>query len=68
MCKCTFDKGDKCVALTTHECENCVFRKTKDELLAGRRRARARLEDLPEEQQDAIRKKYYGRNNTTYEL
>ena len=68
MCNCAFDKGDKCVALTTHDCEKCSFRKTKDELLAGRRKARAMLEDLPQEQREAIQKKYYGRDSVAYDI
>lgn len=68
MTKCTFDKGDTCFALTEHDCEGCPFRKTKDELLAGRRKARARLEDLPKEKREAIENKYYGRGNVTYEI
>lgn len=68
MCDCTFDKGDKCLALTTHECEHCSFKKTKEELLEGRRKAKTMLEKLPKDKQEIIRNKYYGRNNTTYEL
>lgn len=68
MNNCTFDKGDKCVALTERDCEGCPFRKTKEELIKGRRKAKAMLEKLPEEQREAIKNKYYGRNNVTYEL
>lgn len=68
MEKCTFDKGDKCVALTDHDCEGCPFRKTKEELLAGRRRARAMREKLPKEQREAIEEKYYGRDSVRYEI
>ena len=68
MTKCTFDKGDTCVALTEHDCEGCPFRKTKEELLAGRRKARAMLENLPKEQRKAIEDKYYGRNNVRHEI
>ena len=68
MEKCTFDKGDKCVALTEHDCEGCPFRKTKEELLAGRRKARAMLEKLPKEKRDTIEDKYYRRNYVKHEI
>lgn len=68
MSKCAMDRGTKCIALTTHECETCAFRKTKDELLAGRRRARILLERLPDEQRKTIEDKYYGRNNVRHEI
>ena len=68
MEKCVFDKGEKCVALLTRNCENCSFRKTKEELIAGRRKAKEMLDKLPEEYRKAIIEKYYGRNSVTYEL
>lgn len=68
MEKCTFDKGEKCVALSVHDCEGCPFRKTKEELLAGRRKARAMLNKLPQERRDAIDKKYYGKDSVRYEI
>lgn len=68
MEKCTFDKGDKCVALTEHDCEGCPFRKTKEELLVGRRKARAMLEKLPKEKRDTIEDKYYRRNYVKHEI
>lgn len=60
MNNCAFDRDDKCAALVTRDCENCSFRKTKAELIAGRRKANELLEKLPEEQRKAIESKYYG--------
>lgn len=60
MEKCVFDKGKKCSALSVHDCEKCSFRKTEKELATGRDNARKRLETLPDEQYNAIMKKYYG--------
>ena len=68
MDKCTFDRGFDCVALSTHDCEGCPFRKTKKEPLAGRRKARAALQRLPKEHQDAIMEKYYEGNNVRHEI
>lgn len=59
MENCVFDKGKKCSALREHNCEKCSFRKTREELVAGREKARERIENLPKEQHDAIMKKYY---------
>lgn len=63
MNHCAFDKGDKCAALLTRNCENCSFRKTEEELIAGRQKAKEMLEKLPEEHRKAIEEKYYGRGN-----
>lgn len=60
MEKCAFDKGRKCEVLSTKKCEKCSFRKTAEELKAGREQAQERLEKLPKKQHDAIMKKYYG--------
>lgn len=60
MEKCVFDKGRKCTILCEKNCEKCSFRKTAAELDAGREKARERLEGLPEDQYNAIQKKYYG--------
>lgn len=59
MENCVFDKGETCSALTTHNCENCSFCKTKQELIDGREKARERIESLPKKQYDAIKQKYY---------
>ena len=58
MEKCVFNNGKKCSALVPKKCKNCSFRKTEAELNAGREKARKRLESLPEEQRDAIMRKY----------
>ena len=61
MENCVFDRGGrKCEVLSCKKCEKCSFRKTEEELKAGRDRAEKRLEKLPKEQHDAIQRKYYG--------
>lgn len=59
MENCVFNKGKKCSALTPKKCKNCSFRKTEEELTAGREKARERLESLPREQYEALMRKYY---------
>ena len=68
MNKCAFDKGDKCTALLTQDCENCSFRKTKEELLKGRQKAKARIDELPAGLRRAIKAKYYTRGNGNEEV
>lgn len=55
---CAFDRGETCAALTLKECIGCHFRKSQDELDAGRERADDRIASLPDEVQDKIAKKY----------
>lgn len=59
MEKCVFDKGEKCAVLVSQDCEKCTFRKTQRELVEGRAKAHERIEHLPQEQHDAIMRKYY---------
>lgn len=59
MKKCVFDRSDFCVALNSRECENCRFRKTREELDVGREKACERVENLPKKQYNAIMNKYY---------
>ena len=62
---CTFNRLTKCAALSTYKCEKCPFRKTKEQLEAGRRRAFARIESLPRDVQKAIEDKYYMKRQET---
>ena len=59
---CVFDFGYKCVALTCKKCEGCCFRKTQEQLEAGRKRAKKRINSLPAEIQAYIRDKYIFRS------
>lgn len=61
--KCAFDFGYKCVALTHKNCVGCHFRKTKKEVEESRKKVERRIDSLPEEQQQYIREKYYGKEN-----
>lgn len=45
--QCVFDRGGFCAALTSKECENCRFRKTKEELERGRKNAIEKVRRLP---------------------
>ena len=68
MEECVFDKGRYCSILTTHTCEKCSFRKTKRELDLGRERALNRIDGLPQEQREAIKKKYSTRERPGYDI
>ena len=61
MDNCVFDNGDRCAALETHDCEKCTFRKTRHQLIEGRKRSRELLERLPSDQLEHIENKYYRR-------
>ena len=60
--ECAFDKDTFCSALTEKRCVGCSFRKTREELDAGREKADDRIAALPEEQQEHIRFKYRATN------
>ena len=60
MNKCAFDLGKKCYALTEKVCPGCAFRKSEEELVAGKERASRRVATLPKEQQLHIKQKYHG--------
>lgn len=60
MERCVFENGKNCKVLKERSCAKCTFRKTHEELVEGREKARERIENLPQEQYDAIIKKYYG--------
>lgn len=55
---CAFDKNRFCCALKEKMCEGCNFRKTPEELEAGRKKAEARLKTLPLLDQVRIQEKY----------
>lgn len=59
MSKCTFEHGEHCEALTEKNCKGCKFRKTEEELDAGRKKAQMRLFMLSSNKLSAIRHKYY---------
>ena len=54
--ECVFDKDGRCSALTSKMCVGCRFKKTKQELDAGRRKALERISTLPN--RDYINNKY----------
>ena len=56
--KCAFERGETCAALVAKECVGCNFFKTQDELDRGRERADDRIDALPEERREHIKKKY----------
>ena len=62
MDKCAFERGNTCVALNRKECENCAFRKTKEELQRGRQKAFAHINSLPVVERVHILETYYGMN------
>lgn len=56
---CAFENGTECDALREKKCVGCPFRKTHEEVEAGREKARKRLLNLPKTTQIQIRRKYY---------
>ena len=63
---CAFANGKKCVALTEKRCPGCVFRKTQEELIAGREKAAKRIKTLPTERQKQICDSYYNKTAQKY--
>lgn len=61
MNDCVFSLRTKCEALTEKNCEDCPFRKTRDELRQGRAKAAERIRSLPLNKQEHIRLKYHTR-------
>ena len=59
---CVFEKRGYdfalCSALKEKNCEGCRFRKTPEELEAGRKKAEARIKTLPLKVQVHIKEKY----------
>ncbi len=57
--QCAFDSGKRvCSALNIKKCEGCRFRKSKEELIRGRKRVAARIQTLSKEYQAHIKSKY----------
>ena len=56
--RCVFDRGGFCAALTSRECANCRFKKTKEELERGRRKAIVRVLGLPRQRFQYIKLTY----------
>lgn len=59
MNECVCLRDGKCMALRETKCENCGFRKTREERDAGRKKAMERIESLPPDLYAHIRMKYY---------
>lgn len=55
---CAFEKGSYCCALKEKDCKDCRFRKTPEELEAGRKKAEARIKTLPMLDQVRIKETY----------
>lgn len=65
MGRCVYDNGYACEALASRKCEGCTFKKTRSELIKGKKASRELLEKLPERQLEHIRKKYYDGKETS---
>lgn len=59
MNKCAFDVEKRCSALKEKCCEGCHFRKTNEELIKGREKAKERVDSLPKSLKEHILIKYY---------
>ena len=62
MSKCAFDSDKKCAALTEKKCNGCRFRKTSEEVEAGREKACRMLKALPLHQRRHLIRKYHARD------
>lgn len=62
MNTCVFENETECNALREKNCEGCKFRKTKEELIAGREKAIEHINTLPTEQRNYILRTYYAGN------
>ena len=60
MNACVFENETECNALKEKQCTDCPFRKTEEELLAGRKKAVTRIDDLPDHTRRHLIRKYYG--------
>lgn len=60
MNNCVFENDTECNALNEKQCAECTFRKTKEELLNGRRKAANRLMNLSDDLSNHLIRKYYG--------
>lgn len=61
MKECVFKRDRYCAILRQKKCKLCPFRKTAEELEAGRRKAKERLRTLPKPLQEYIDAKYHKR-------
>lgn len=59
MRKCAFDGGNCCTALVEKMCIGCSFKKTKNELIEGRRKALLRVNGLPNPKRTYIIRTYH---------
>ena len=60
MTECAFenDFNGECSAMTEKKCQGCKFRKTKEELEEGRKKARERFDALPADLRTYLKQKY----------
>lgn len=47
MNECVFERNRKCAALIVKNCENCKFRKTKEEFELGQKKAIEKVASMP---------------------
>ena len=47
MNDCVFERNRRCAALTVKNCENCKFKKTKEEFELGQKNAIKKVASLP---------------------
>lgn len=57
--KCVFNHGKDCAALKEVNREKCRFFKTPEQHAESRKRARQRINSLPDLQQEYIKTKYH---------
>lgn len=67
MKDCAFDRNDVCSALRCKKCKGCNFRKTREELIEGRKKSADRISKLPLKTKQYIYRKYYDLDRTKTE-
>lgn len=66
MNDCAFSKNGECIALNEMQCNNCVFRKTNEELLRGRQKALTRVRNLPRALRTVLIRRYHQRKEARH--
>lgn len=62
MKECAFGRDGECSVLRRKNCKGCSFRKTREELAAGREKSRRRVSTLPQETRIYIADRYVLKN------
>ena len=59
MNNCVFERKAKCAALTVKSCEDCKFRKTKEEFELGQKNAIKKVASMPHDRVKLFEEMYH---------